>query len=132
MHPLTGVGAYGSRFAVLDKLGVGAAAMMHSDWVEVIIGTSFLGFLPFAAAFVMSWYYLLRCVRSPQFTQDQRQLALEMIAILAMLSIHSFFNNELGWHVPLLYFCILGFAEWIRLSSCSPETSAVRAVRKQG
>jgi hypothetical protein len=32
-----------------------------------------------------------------------------------MLTMHSFFNDELSWHCPLLYFAILGYAEWVRV-----------------
>jgi hypothetical protein len=114
-HPFTGLGAYAAgRFAVLGKLGVGSAAMMHSDWIEVLIGTSFWGLIPFAAALIAAWYYLFRCIRSDVFTPDQRQLALELFALLGMLTMHSFFNDELSWHCPLLYFAILGYAEFIR------------------
>ena len=115
-HPWTGLGAYAAgRFAVLGKLGVGAAAMMHSDWIEVVIGTSFWGIIPFAAALIAAWYYLIRAIRSPRFTLDQRQLALECLALLGMLTLHSFFNDELSWHCPLLYFAILGYAEFTRV-----------------
>jgi O-antigen ligase len=115
-HPWTGMGAYAAgRFAVLGKLGVGAAAMMHSDWIEVAIGTSFWGIIPFAAALIAAWYYLIRAIRSPRFTLDQRQLALECFALLGMLTLHSFFNDELSWHCPLLYFAILGYAEFARV-----------------
>jgi hypothetical protein len=31
-----------------------------------------------------------------------------------MLTMHSFFNDELSWHCPLLYFAIIGYAEFIR------------------
>ena len=114
-HPFTGLGAYAAgRFAVLGKLGVGSAAMMHSDWIEVLIGTSIWGLIPFAGALIAAWWYLYRCIRSDQFTADQRQLALELFALLGMLTMHSFFNDELSWHCPLLYFAILGYAEWVR------------------
>lgn len=114
-HPWTGLGAYAAgRFAVLGKLGVGAAAMMHSDWIEILIGTSIWGLIPFAAALFAAWYYLFRCIRSDRFSGDQRQLALELFALLGMLTMHSFFNDELSWHCPLLYFAILGYAEFIR------------------
>jgi O-antigen ligase len=115
-HPLTGLGAYAAgRFAVLGKLGVGAAAMMHSDWIEVAIGTSFWGIIPFAAALIAAWYFLIRCIRSNAFAPEQRQLALEFFALLGMLTLHSFFNDELSWHCPLLYFAILGYAEYVRV-----------------
>jgi hypothetical protein len=114
-HPWTGLGAYAAgRFAVLGKLGVGSAAMMHSDWIEILIGTSFWGLIPFTAALVAAWWYLFRCIRSDVYTADQRQLALELFALLGMLTMHSFFNDELSWHCPLLYFAILGYAEFIR------------------
>jgi O-antigen ligase len=114
-HPWTGLGAYAAgRFAVLGKLGVGAAAMMHSDWIEILIGTSLWGLIPFAGALLAAWYYLFRCIRSDSFNHDQRQLALELFALLGMLTMHSFFNDELSWHCPLLYFAILGYAEFIR------------------
>jgi len=115
-HPFTGLGAYAAgRFAVLGKLGVGAAAMMHSDWIEVLIGTSFWGIIPFAGALIAAWWFLARCIRSGAFGPDQRQLALEFFALLGMLTVHSFFNDELSWHCPLLYFAILGYAEFVRV-----------------
>jgi O-antigen ligase len=114
-HPWTGLGAYaGGRFAVLGKLGVGSAAMMHSDWIEILIGTSVWGLIPFAAALIAAWWFLFRCIRSDYYQPEQRQLALELLAILGMLTLHSFFNDELSWHCPLLYFAILGYAEFLR------------------
>jgi O-antigen ligase len=115
-HPFTGLGAYAAgRFAVLGKLGVGAAAMMHSDWIEVLIGTSFWGVIPFAGALIAAWWFLARCIRSNAYGPDQRQLALEFFSLLGMLTVHSFFNDELSWHCPLLYFAILGYAEFVRV-----------------
>ncbi len=114
-HPFTGLGAYAAgRFAVLGKLGVGAAAMMHNDWIEILIGTSFWGLIPFATALIAGWYFLIRCVRSNAFGPEQRQLALELFALLGLLTLHSFFNDEISWHCPLLYFAILGYAEFVR------------------
>ena len=114
-HPFTGLGAYAAgRFAVLGKLGVGSAAMMHSDWIEVLIGTSFWGIIPFAGALIAAWWFLGRGIRNNVFSHDQQQLALECFALLGMLTVHSVFNDELSWHCPLLYFAILGYAEYAR------------------
>jgi hypothetical protein len=122
-HPFTGMGAYAAgRFAVLGKLGVGQASMMHSDWIEVVIGTSFWGLIPFAGALFATWWYLFRCIRGEGFPDEQRQLALEMFALLGLLTLHSFFNDELAWHCPLLYFSILGYANFIRLELKSRYT----------
>ncbi len=114
-HPFTGIGAYAARFAVLDKLGVGSAAMMHNDWVEVFIGTSLWGLIPFAAALILSWWYLIRCIRSRGlFVSEQRQLALEMLACLGFLSLHSLVNDELSWHAPIMYLAVVAYAEGVR------------------
>ena len=128
-HPFTGMGAYAAgRFAVLGKLGVGSAAMMHSDWVEVAIGTSLWGLIPFTAALVAAWWYMVKCIRSNAFSPDQRQLALEFFALLGMLTLHSFFNDELSWHCPLLYFAILGYAEFVRVQAkTQPRYALTRA-----
>jgi O-antigen ligase len=129
-HPFTGLGAYAAgRFAVLGKLGVGAAAMMHSDWIEVLIGTSFWGLIPFAGALIAAWWFLIRCIRSNAFSPDQRQLALECFALLGMLTVHSFFNDELSWHCPLLYFAILGYAEFVRVQGKSAPVYALAEPR---
>ncbi len=107
---------------MLGKLGVGQASMMHSDWIEVVIGTSFWGLIPFAGALFATWWYLFRCIRGEEFPAEQRQLALEMFALLGLLTLHSFFNDELAWHCPLLYFSILGYANFIRLELKSRYT----------
>jgi hypothetical protein len=125
-HPWTGLGAYAGRFAVLGKLGVGSAAMMHSDWVEILIGTSLWGLVPFAVGLLAAWWFLLRAVGSHRYRPEQRQLALELLAILGMLTLHSFFNDELSWHAPLLYFAILGYADFLR-TSLRGESGAVLA-----
>jgi len=125
-HPFTGLGAYAAgRFAVLGKLGVGSAAMMHNDWIEILIGTSFWGVIPFLAALLAAWWYLTKCIRSNAYAPEQRQLALECLALLSMLTIHSFFNDELSWHCPLLYFAILGYAEWVRVQGKAERAPAV-------
>jgi O-antigen ligase len=115
-HPLTGIGAYGGRFGVLQKLGVGKAAMMHSDWVEVVVGTSIWGLVPFALCLILTWYYLIRCVRRSEYPVEMRQLALELSACLGFLSLHSFVNDELSWHSPMMYLVAIAYAEYCRRS----------------
>ena len=116
------------RFAVLGKLGVGSAAMMHSDWIEILIGTSIWGLIPFTAALLAAWWYLFRCIRSDHYLPEQRQLALELFGLLGMLTMHSFFNDELSWHCPLLYFAILGYAEFLRVY---PKREASHALERR-
>lgn len=111
-HPLTGLGAYaGSRFAVLSAVG---APQLHSDWLEVIVGTSIWGLAPFVIALVWIWAILIRYYRGHWLTPEDRQLTLEMIGVMAIITIHSFVNVEMTWHHPTLFLMILGWAEFMR------------------
>jgi hypothetical protein len=44
----------------------------------------------------------------------ERDLSVECIGVMGMLTVHSFFNNELCWHPPLLFLAVLGYAEFLR------------------
>jgi O-antigen ligase len=114
-HPFTGLGAYAAgKFAVLGKLGVGTASQMHSDWMEVLAGTSLWGLIPFLVALVWCWVVLVRSWRDRSLPSDDRMLLTEVIAVLGVITLRSFFNVELSWHAPLLYFGVIGYAEFLR------------------
>jgi hypothetical protein len=114
-HPFTGLGAYAAgKFAVLGKLGVGTASQMHSDWMEVLAGTSLWGLIPFLVALVWCWVVLVRSWRDRSLPADERLLLTEVIAVLGVITLRSFFNVELSWHAPLLYFGVIGYAEFLR------------------
>lgn len=116
-HPLTGLGAYaGGRFAVLAVLGRGDTSTLHNDYLEVAIGTSFWGLIPFLIALGGTWWVLLRSVRNTTLEPHERQLALEGIGVIGVLTLHSFFNTDMSWHAPLIYLTILGYAEFLRRS----------------
>ena len=113
-HPLTGLGAYaGGKFGVLAELHLDYQ-FLHSDWVEIAVGTSFWGIIVFLIAVVGTWSFLFKHVRSPRSSLFERQLAIEAIGILALLSLHSFFNNDLSYHPPLMFLAVLGYAELLR------------------
>lgn len=114
-HPLTGLGAYAAgKFAVLGKIGVGTASQMHSDWMEVLAGTSFWGLLPFTAALVGCWWILSRTYWDRSLDTSERQLSAEALAILGTITLRSFFNVEMSWHAPFLFLAVLGYAEFLR------------------
>jgi O-antigen ligase len=114
-HPLTGLGAYaGGRFTVLAVLGQGEASTLHNDFLEVATGTSFWGLIPFLLALVLTWVILIRAIGNRSLAADERQLALEGIGIVGVLTVHAFFNTDLSWHAPLIYFAALGCAEFLR------------------
>ena len=114
-HPLTGLGAYaGGKFAVLGKLGEGEASQIHSDWLEVLIGTSFWGLIPFAIAFLGCWWILARRGWDRSLTSQERQLSVEILGVLGIISVRSFFNVEMSWHAPFLYLAVVCYAEFLR------------------
>jgi len=116
-HPFTGLGAYaGSRFAVLSSVG---APQLHSDWLEVIVGTSIWGLAPFAISLAWIWVILVRNYRGNRINNADKQVTLEMIGVMTMLTIHSFVNVEMTWHHPTLFLMILGWAEFMRRRSKS-------------
>jgi O-Antigen ligase len=114
-HPFTGLGAFaGGKFGVLAKLGVTDAAYLHSDWLEILVGTSFWGIAAFLPAVIGTWWFLGKGTREPWLSSLERQAAVECFAIIGLLTVHSIFNNELCWHPPLLFFVVLGYAELLR------------------
>ncbi len=115
-RPFTGFGAYaGGRFAVLARMGFGETSTMHSDYLEIIVGTGFWGLLPILIALIGAWWYLSRFLRRSSGDAALRQTAYEAIAVLALLTLRSFFNTILSWHPPLHFMAILGLAEYLRL-----------------
>jgi O-antigen ligase len=114
-RPWTGLGAYAAgKFAVLGRLGVGAASQMHSDWMEVIAGTSFWGLLPFLAALLGCWWFLGRSYWNRAATPAERQLSSEALGVLGVVTLRSFFNVEMSWHAPFLFLAVAGYAEFLR------------------
>jgi hypothetical protein len=116
MHrPITGLGAYaGGRFGVLEKIGRLDTGSLHSDWVEILVGTSFWGVLALFGAVAGTLWFLLRGRYSPRLTSLERNLAVECCAVMSFLTLHSIFNDELAWHPPLMFLALVGYAEFIR------------------
>jgi O-antigen ligase len=125
-HPFTGLGAYaGGKFAVLAKLRLNNGAI-HSDLMEIIVGTGIWGVLPVMMALVGTWWFLIRAVRNPLFSSREQQFAIEALGVMGLLTLHSFFNVELIWHAPLLFFGVLGYAEMLRRRIRAAEASESR------
>jgi len=112
--PLTGYGAYAAgKFLVMGSMGNNIASV-HSDWVETLIGCGWWGVFPLVAVMGAGWWYLLRFMLDPQRTPEERQLALEAIAVFTIATVRTFFSDDLTWHVPLPFWLVLGYAEYLR------------------
>jgi hypothetical protein len=82
--------------------------------METILGEGFYGLFPLLLALAGTWWYLLKEIRAPDCTPEDRQLALEAIAVLGVLSVRTVFMDIMILHPPLHYFAILGLAEYFR------------------
>ncbi len=113
--PLTGLGAYaGGKFGVLSKSGFGDTPQLHSDYLETLVGTSFWGLIPLLTALFGTWWMLIKFVRNPSLLPFERQLALEAIGVLGVITVRSAVNVELIWHAPQFFLAVLGYAEFMR------------------
>lgn len=129
-HPLTGLGAYaGGRFAVMEKIGRAEAGSVHSDWVEILVGTSFWGVLALAVVVVGSGWFLFRGSISRRLSGLERDMAVECAGVWAMLTLHSFFNDEFTLHPPLMFMAVIGFAELLRRRFKTIEVAEPRRAR---
>ena len=112
-HPFMGYGAFaGARFLVMagNKIDAG----IHSDWIEILVGTGFLGFMLAVLVCFAAWRQLIKSVRDPSLAPLEWQLAIEAIAVLAVESVRSIFTTDLFWHPPIVFFACLGYAEFLR------------------
>jgi O-antigen ligase len=113
-RPFTGYGAFAAgKFAVLSKLGI-EASQIHSDWMEVLMGSSFWGLIPFTAAVVGTWWIIGRSYWDKSLTDEERQWLPEIAGIFAAITVRSFFNVEMCWHAPFLFLAIVCYAEFLR------------------
>jgi O-antigen ligase len=127
-HPLLGMGAYAAgRFFIMTKLGTDTATL-HSDWIELLVGVGLAGLIPFVAALGGTWWFLIRGVRDRTLSPRGRQMAFEAVGVLTVITVHSFFNVELIWHVPLLLFVVVGYAELLRRKTVKVPRAVPRPV----
>lgn len=113
--PLTGYGAYaGGRFVVTDKVANPFAAGVLNSYVEVIVGASIWALAPLLVALTGSWRFLIKSLSNYSHSSLERQLAVEAVGILAIITARSFFTDLLVWHAPLVFLLVLGYAELLR------------------
>ncbi len=128
-HPWTGLGAFAAgTFGVFEKLGLNNVGPLHSDYIETLAGTSFWGLVPLLAAILGTWWVLLRSLRDPFLDESDRQLCMEAIAVLMVVSIRSVFMTFITMHPPLNFTVLLGYAELLRRRRRSLRARIVRAL----
>jgi O-antigen ligase len=113
-QPWIGLGAYTVRFEVLAKLGETETSTIHNTYLEALLNVGILGLMPVIAALVGIWYQITRTLRRYRYDSPERQLALEAVGVLSVLTVRSFFTTGLIWHPSLFFLLILGYAEFLR------------------
>jgi hypothetical protein len=136
MYPLTGLGMWAAaRFGVLAKLGYSQTATIHSDWVEIIVGTGAWGLIPVLLVMGSAWYFLIRYTIDKRLKIEDRQLAYEAMAALSVVTARMFFMTDLSLHPPCHFFVALGAAEFLRRKmkkSAAPEEAPAQLAAAAG
>ncbi len=122
-QPLTGYGAYaGGRFVVVqDPTGAGVL----NSYVEVIVGTSIWGLCPLLLALAGSWWFLIKSLADFSYPCLKRQLAVEAVGVLTIVTARSFFTDLLIWHPAMAFLATMGYAEFLRRQRCEMHTPSL-------
>jgi len=109
-----GMGAYAAeRVPSLTAIGLQGESL-HSDYMETILGAGFWGLAPLVVSLVGTWFVLLPAAYRPALSPPERQLAMEAIGVLSLLTVRTVFMDVMTLHPALHYFAVLGFAEALR------------------
>ncbi len=120
-NPVLGYGAYAAgRFLVSLKHGY-LMSSLHSDWVETLIGTGILGVTFLFISLLTVWLTILKA--SSLRSLLCRQLRLETLSILTLLTFRSVFSVPLIWHPAIPWLLVVGFAQFLKIkNACSSRT----------
>ena len=114
-RPLIGYGAYaGGRFGGLETGGVELWSSVLSSYVETMLGTGLCGLTLLIIAVLGTWWALIREFISSSLRRSDRQLTIEALGVLALMTTRSFFAPQLIWHPAQTFLLVLGYAEFRR------------------
>jgi exopolysaccharide production protein ExoQ len=117
-RPLTGWGGFaGGRFFILPQItqpGQETVPDLHSNIIEPLVDTGLFGLLFILIALFGAWWYLYRGYRSPKLNPAEGRLAVEAMAILALLTVRCTVSSILTSHPAIPFLAILGYAEYVR------------------
>jgi hypothetical protein len=109
-----GMGAYAAeKVPSLTVIGLQGESL-HSDYMETILGTGFWGLFPLLLSLAGTWFVLLRALYRSTLSSPERELAMEAVAVLSLLTVRTAFMDVMILHPALHYFAVVGFAELLR------------------
>lgn len=113
--PFAGWGGFaGGRFVVLANFAQGTAPDVHSSIVETLVDTGFIGLLLIIIALLGTWWYLYRGVKSRCLDSTEKSIAIECLAVVAVLTVRSGVSSTLISHPALPFLVVVGYAEFVR------------------
>lgn len=117
-NPFIGVGAYaGGRFAVLTEVTKSMDTTQWSSvlntWLEILMSVGLVGIIFVALAFFRTWKLLIVNSFISRNGSLIHCLTVEAIGVLTLISVRSMFTTNIIWHPPLLFFLVMGYAEFL-------------------
>jgi hypothetical protein len=114
-RPWVGYGGYaGGRFVVLAGIGRYETGDILSSWVQPLIDTGVLGFTALVMAIGGLWGTLLKSAASSALDPPNKRLLIEIICVMTIIQIRSFFTGNLITHDAMPFLIVLGCAEFSR------------------
>jgi O-antigen ligase len=114
-RPLAGWGGFaGGRFVVLASFSQGSIPDIHSSIVEALVDTGILGLFLLLLALLGAWWYLYRGIRSSRLDSIEKAIAIECLAVIAVLTVRCGVSSTLISHPALPFLAVLGYAEFVR------------------
>jgi O-antigen ligase len=126
MHPWVGSGAFAAgRFGVLAKIDPNTSNV-HNSFLEVLVGTGLIGFAFMLGTLVAIWILLIHHISLTDSPCLRRQLILESLAILTILTVRSAFSDTMVIHAPLFFLLVLGYAEYLHRKTSIKHSRELR------
>src|SRR4029077_5357841 len=114
-RPWTGYGGYaGGRFVVLPGLGIPGNTEVLNTLVESFLDIGIWGPAVLIIVLLSIAWYLFRSLRTPSPIPSENHLAVELLAVLSIIIVRSFFTGNITGHSAIAFLTVLGCAEYFR------------------
>lgn len=111
-RPVAGHGAYaGGRYLLEHEIlgAENAVSSLHNSYMEVLVGTGFVGLAVFVAGLVAAWASLVALRRRAARYPVGRLLWVESLGVLTVLTVRSVFSTPFIWTNVLTFGLVLIF-----------------------
>lgn len=114
-RPFAGWGGFaGGRFVVLASFSQGSLPDIHSSIMEALVDTGIIGVMLLLVTLFGAWWYLISGIRSRRLDSTEKAIAIECLAVMAVLTVRCSVSSTLISHPALPFLAIVGYAEFVR------------------